>query len=120
MIRFQGAPDQSRRFNTCVGPNFACGVDPKVPTTIPAACIVRQGKWTFFSFNSSTTDCYRPFGVHVALYTEPCTDQDCAYGGSSWGLLEAQETPIVSLPLRPRPLRPGGGRVPEPFSRPRS
>ena len=101
MIRFQGVPDQSRRFNTCVGPNFACGVDPKVPTTIPAACIVRQGKWTFFNFNSSTTDCYRPFGVHVALYTEPCTDQDCAYGGSSWGLLEAQETPIVSLPLGP-------------------
>jgi hypothetical protein len=101
MIRFSGTPDDSQRFNTCVGPNFACGIDPVIPSTIPAACITRRDAWTFINFNSSSSECNRPYGVHVALYTARCTEQDCALGGSTWGVLEAQDAPIPTLPRGP-------------------
>lgn len=104
MVRFSGTPDDGNRFNTCVGPNFACGIDPVMPSTIPAGCIEKQAPWTFLNFNSSGSDCNRSYGVHVALYSAPCTSQNCLYGGTSWGLLEAQESPIPALPLGPTRL----------------
>jgi hypothetical protein len=104
MIRFSGTPEEGDRFNTCVGPNFACGIDPVIPSTIPPACVSTHGQWSFINFNSSSKECNRPYGVHVALYTGQCTEQSCAYGGSSWGLLEAQEVPIPALPPGPNRL----------------
>lgn len=99
MLRFTGIPDDGieDRFNTCVGPSFACGIDPVVPSNIPAACMVRNGKWTFFNFDSSAPDCGRKYGVHVALWQEPCEEDDCSLGGSNWGLMEAKEVMTSNL-----------------------
>jgi hypothetical protein len=94
MVRFSGTPDPDQRINTCVGPNFACGIDPVVPSTVPEACIDRSGNWTFINFNKSSSECARPYGVHVALWSAECTEEECAFGGSTWGLMEVQEAPI--------------------------
>jgi len=104
MIRFEGFFDKKDRNNLCVVDNFACGMNPVIPASIPEACKSRQGFWTFINFNSSSADCYRPYGVHIAVYARECDRRkECAAGGDRWGLLEAVDAEPVNGDYQSQP-----------------
>lgn len=89
LIRFDGSDDPKDRNNTCVGPGFACGLNPVIPQSVPETCIERRGRWTFFRFDDA--GCPLRSGFHAALYTEPCDSSRCRDRGKSFGALEAAE-----------------------------
>ena len=95
MLRFEGAQEFGRRSNTCVAPNFMCGLQPVIPSSIPDSCkeeVLEQagGKWTFFNFNSS--QCPMNWGLYVAMYTRPCENGACFMEADQFGLMEVVES----------------------------
>jgi hypothetical protein len=94
-IRFNGSRERRRRTNTCVGPRFACGIDPEVPEAIPDSCREQRGPWTFFDFTSAS--CPLKHGYYVALYRRVCDTPLCsleaagATRGGQFGFLEASD-----------------------------
>jgi hypothetical protein len=73
MIRIDGfnaaAIDTRERMNTCVAPDFACGLYPVVPDLYKqnAACFSTDGPWTFIDFSSPGCN-GRPFGFYAAVF----------------------------------------------------
>ncbi|HEX5660569.1 MAG TPA: hypothetical protein VFX59_25425 [Polyangiales bacterium] len=85
-VRIEGtrAPDQ--RNNTCVAPNFACGVN----VVLPATCRVREGDFEFVDF----TRCGAKLGFYAAARIEKLG------AGQNFGaveLREAAELPFASF-----------------------
>lgn len=76
-VRILGHSDETKRVNTCVGPGFACGMNPTIPTGLPAECRITNGNWTFIDFNANTPTCPFDYGFHVAFYAERCASSDC-------------------------------------------
>lgn len=76
-VRIAGNTDDGLRINTCVGPGFACGMNPVLPAGLPAACTKTSGNWTFINFADNTAACPFDFGFYVALYRERCAGSDC-------------------------------------------
>jgi hypothetical protein len=93
-VRIAGHTADLARVNTCVGPGFACGMNPTLPLGLPAACTKTSGNWTFIDFDANTAQCPFGFGFYVAFYREKCVAFDCigAAGDSptgSFGFFEA-------------------------------
>jgi LGFP repeat len=105
------------RINTCVGPNFACGMNPRFPETIPAPCKFEQGNWTFLDLEG----CNQGQHMYVAVYRETCYDDACRSAAGSdaspkgWGFFEvAHPNPLGSLSFLPfvqTVLANNGGRA---------
>jgi hypothetical protein len=76
-VRIAGHIEEGSRLNTCVGPGFACGLNPVLPIGLPTACMKTDGQWTFINFADNTPDCPFAFGFYVALYSEDCGKNDC-------------------------------------------
>jgi hypothetical protein len=85
-VRIAGHIEEGSRINTCVGPGFACGLNPELPTGLPAACMKASGNWTFINFADNTPDCPFDFGFYVALYSDSCGKADC---DARFGFFEA-------------------------------
>ena len=77
LVRIKGAENEEDRVNLCVAPGFACGLNPTFPDGIPAACIIRNGNWTFLDFDAKSPGCDLAYGYFVALYSERCDSSDC-------------------------------------------
>jgi hypothetical protein len=92
-VRITGHLEEGKRINTCVGPGFACGLNPVVPAGLPEACIKRDGDWTFINFADNTPDCPLDFGFYAAVYSKHCGKSDC---DARFGFFEA--TPFRNFP----------------------
>jgi hypothetical protein len=84
MIRFAGIPGQiGDPTGLCVGPGFACGLQPTVPPRYTAnpACVIVRERWTLI--DAATDACkdaaHREFGFYAAVWG----------AGTDFGLLEA-------------------------------
>ena len=83
LIRFEGSSDDTKRSNMCVAPNFACGINPKLPEVMKSdrqECFVTRGPWTFVNFTSPCrNNDGSPNGFYAALYqtddTNPSGEQ---------------------------------------------
>ncbi len=75
-IRIEGDRRHLKRSNLCVGPGFACGLNPVVPQGLPSR---QEGNWTFVEIS----------GAYVAVFTRPCDTARCRRGADSWGFFEA-------------------------------
>jgi hypothetical protein len=93
LIRIEGHQNRTRRTNTCVAPDFACGLNPVVPSSLPAACVRKDGPWTFVNYTAP--DCPLDYGFYAAVYSAPCDSQACRKGAGSYGFFEA--TPARGL-----------------------
>jgi hypothetical protein len=85
MIRIDGigAIDTRERINTCVAPDFACGINPVVPNGYKkAACFRNQGSWNFVDFSSPMCN-NLPFGFYAAVFIAP------GPGSNTFGFFEA-------------------------------
>jgi hypothetical protein len=98
-IRIDGAMAERERTNTAVAPGFACGLNPRIPSSyrpvdaqgrIPAV-----GPW---SFVDGAEHLGGPVGIHVALYSaESATDLSSdgtssgMAGWNRWGFFEVAE-----------------------------
>lgn len=76
-VRIAGHTDPEERSNLCVGPGFACGMNPMVPPGLPEACEKKVGNWTFIDFTLNTGECPFGYGYYVAVYKESCSSEDC-------------------------------------------
>ena len=88
LIRIDGDPDDEDRVNTCVAPNFACGLNPVVPSGIPEACLLRKGHWIFIDLKGNPPGCDLTYGFMVVVYAQPCLANDCGSGEGSFGFFE--------------------------------
>jgi hypothetical protein len=88
-VRIAGHASDDDRVNTCVGPGFACGLNPALPVGLPPACTQTSGNWTFVDFDANTAECPFGFGYYVAFYRDTEKDQ-------SFGFFEA--TPYRTFP----------------------
>jgi hypothetical protein len=93
-VRIAGHTDPKERSNLCVGPGFACGMNPVVPTGLPDSCQRKVGNWTFIDFTLNTDECPFGYGYYVALYKESCSSEDCKNAAGdpkpgSFGFFEA-------------------------------
>jgi hypothetical protein len=91
MIRIEGAiNDDHERMNTCVGPDFACGLNVVVP---PGYNTLTTGPWTFVDATN--------LGFYATVYTAPCDSSECvteASGGrQNFGFFEAAPSSISSF-----------------------
>ena len=85
-VRITGDIAEGSRNNTCVGPGFACGLNPQLPVGLPAACITTDGNWTFINFDDNTPDCPLALGFYAAVFSEYCGKADC---DARFGFFEA-------------------------------
>jgi hypothetical protein len=85
------APDQ--RNNSCVAPNFACGVNVVIPRSIAASCRVREGGFEFVDF----TRCQPALGFYAAARVLPCDSDRCAQQAENYGALEVREASQASF-----------------------
>lgn len=76
-VRISGQIDDEKRANTCVGPTFACGLNPEVPAGIPDACVRRNGQWIFIDFDKNSPGCDLDYGYYVVFYRAVCDDEEC-------------------------------------------
>jgi hypothetical protein len=84
-IRIAGNPDEEDRANTCVGPSFACGLNPEIPAGIPEACVRRRDNWGFIDFTASTPGCDLNYGYYVVFYREACDNSECRSAAGETG-----------------------------------
>src|SRR6185312_2702106 len=94
LVRIAGSTDVKERNNLCVGPRFACGMNPTLPAGLPAACKEVIGNWTFIDFTLDTPTCPFGYGYYVAFYRKDCTTDDCENAAGdpepgSFGFFEA-------------------------------
>jgi hypothetical protein len=76
-IRIQGSTDPERRNNLCVGPGFACGMNPIVPAGLPEQCQRKVGNWTFIDFTLNTPGCPFGYSYYTAVYSKSCISSEC-------------------------------------------
>lgn len=76
-VRIAGSKEPTKRNNLCVGPGFACGMNPTIPAGLPAACQRTVGNWTFIDFTRDDATCPFGFGYYVVVYAKRCSDGDC-------------------------------------------
>lgn len=99
-LRFEGSKHYRFRSNLCVAPNFACGLAPKIPASIPASCMKRygsmkRGEWTFINFNSSA--CPLRYGFYAMVYRKKCDSLRCKRRASDYGFMETREATAESF-----------------------
>lgn len=107
-VRIEGHTDATKRFNTCVAPGFACGVNPKLPAGLPEACQIHSGNWTFINFNAGTSACPFRYGYYAVFYKQSCAKDDACKSasgepadGGSFGFFEAVPAGMWDFPLFP-------------------
>jgi hypothetical protein len=96
LIRIEGPANFRKRVATCVAPDFACGLNPVVPDSLPAECVRQMGDWTFVNFTAPT--CPLDYGIYAAVFSAPCDSHECREKASSYGFFEA--VPAGSLEFR--------------------
>ncbi len=89
LIRFDGHFLPTKKKNTCVTKNFACGLDPHIPASIPAKCQLKSGKFTFIDMVSD--GCPNEAKLFVAMYQAKCDSFRCRMGASKWGFWEISD-----------------------------
>ena len=89
LIRFNGHFLPTRKRNICVTKNFACGINPKIPKSIPEKCTIRAGNYTFIDLKSQ--GCPDGAGLFVAFYQKKCDSVACFLGALKWGFWETYE-----------------------------
>jgi hypothetical protein len=109
LIRIEGSVDRKKRNNTCITHGFACGLNPKMPESIPAGCIESppdDSNWQFVNLDSTAAPCLVNLGLYVAFWSSPCPDWDdeCrqAAGGDhpSFGFFEVFDGPSQGISFR--------------------
>lgn len=108
-LRVLGTHAPELRNNSCVAPNFACGVNLEIPASIPASCRLRDGAFEFLDF--SARRCPLQLGFYVAARIAPCDSGRCGDQAKNFGafeLREASDMPFAAF--RERVLRNNRGR----------
>ncbi len=88
-VRIRGSEIAQLRNNTCVAPNFACGLNVEIPASIPASCREQQGPFQFLNFTAPR--CPLDLGFYVAARVAPCTSDRCRDAAENFGTLEVRE-----------------------------
>lgn len=97
-LRVLGSREPAQINNTCVAPNFACGLNLEIPDSIPAACRERHGDFVFIDL--SAPRCPLDLGFYVAARIERCSTKACRQQADNFGLFEvreASELPFASF-----------------------
>jgi hypothetical protein len=88
---FGGSTDQTKSVNTCVGPDFACGLNPSIPggansdpsipnnvNSLPLSCrsgaTENGGLWAFYDLASSACTTQSTFGFYIAAWLSQSLD----------------------------------------------
>ena len=87
LIQIAGHKSNRKKFNLCVAPGFACGLNPVIPKRIPASGLVRVADWVFVNFKT----------YYVAVYSARCDSALCKSGAKTFGFFEAAEAGKVSF-----------------------
>lgn len=80
-----GDKDKSRRNNTCMTKNFACGFNIHVPENLDASCVVKNGKWSFYDMQKC-----KNYGFYVAI-NQVKTDKDWDDVNANYNVMEVVE-----------------------------
>lgn len=89
---FLGHTTPQLRNNTCVGRNFACGMNPYISAKIPVHCREVRGPWTFLKLTSKECSENFDYKIFGAVYDAPCDSHMCSSDGRKrFGLLEVAE-----------------------------
>jgi hypothetical protein len=89
-LRIEGTRAHELRNNSCVAPNFACGVNVVLPKSIPASCRMREFEFEFF------TRCQK-LGFYAAARVARCDSPRCAEQADNFGALEVREANQLSF-----------------------
>ncbi len=89
LIRFDGHSSYSSRSNLCVGRGFVCGLNPVIPTSIPASEKIVHREFVFVRFPE----------FYVAARKLPCLGTGCAEAGTEFGWMEVRERSEISFDL---------------------
>ena len=89
MIQFYGADQEEFRSNTCVAPNFACGLNAYIPSNIAEECKIHAGDWTFLNLTGGK--CNIDQGVYIAMYKQQCDDSNCKSKAENFGFFEVYD-----------------------------
>jgi hypothetical protein len=91
-LRIEGTRAHELRNNSCVAPNFACGVNVVLPKSIPASCRMREGEFEFVDF----TRCQK-LGFYAAARVARCDSPRCAEQADNFGALEVRAANQLSF-----------------------
>lgn len=80
-----GDKDKSRRNNTCMTKNFACGFNIHIPENLDASCVVKNGKWSFYDMQKC-----KNYGFYVAINTMK-TDKEWDDVNTNYNVMEVVE-----------------------------
>jgi hypothetical protein len=98
-LRIAGSRAPEQRNNTCVAPNFACGLDIVVPRALPRT---REGGFEFVDFTRGEP----AQGFYAAVRSQACDSARCAQQAESYGALELREaSQLTFAEFRARVLR---------------
>jgi hypothetical protein len=96
-IKFNGHPKLSKRQNTCVLPDFACGLNLELPKwleEIPKQCLVTKGNWRIYQLDQS---CPVNYGVYLAIYHERIPRLWRWWFGKNFGLFEIRSSAEITF-----------------------
>ncbi|MBI2519179.1 MAG: hypothetical protein HYV97_02130 [Bdellovibrio sp.] len=92
--RFDGHKQRMRRQNTCVYGNFACGLNLKLPASLPSACMEKRGAWSFYHLDQY---CSLNWGLHLAVWSGPCNNLLCKWKTDNFGIMEVEASDNISF-----------------------
>lgn len=98
MVRFEGNRDlkaATEGENLCVAPGFACGLQLKLGRRLDglaSVCWTASSKIPGMRFYNLNQDSSCPqYGLHLAVYQQPCDTSSCAGRADNYGFVEVAE-----------------------------
>ncbi|MEK6623885.1 MAG: hypothetical protein AABY86_02890, partial [Bdellovibrionota bacterium] len=92
--RFEGHRARMKRQNTCVFSNFACGLNLKLPVSLPPSCLEKKGSWNFYHLDQN---CSLNWGIHLAVWSKKCESVLCKLKADNFGVMEVEASENISF-----------------------
>lgn len=96
LVRIEGHKKPERRNNMCHYKNFACGLNIKLPQSLPKNCLKQKGNWSFIDFASAGCPSY---GVYIIVHRKRYVSVDWMRESfaEDYGFIEVVDSAQTSL-----------------------